>query len=72
MLSGFPGGSLVKKFACNAGDMVLIPELERSQEKEMAIHSKFLSGKSHGGKILVGYSPWGCKDSGCDLGTKPR
>ena len=23
----------------------------------------FLSGKSHGQRSLVGYSPWGCKDS---------
>jgi len=23
----------------------------------------FLPGKSHGQKILVGYTPWGCKDS---------
>ena len=32
-------------------------------EKEMATHSIFLSGKSHGWRSLVGYSPWGCKES---------
>ena len=44
-------------------------------EKEMATHSSipwrrqwqpipvFLPGKSHGGRSLVGYSPWGCKES---------
>ena len=32
-------------------------------EKEMATHSVFLPGKSHGQRNLVGYSPWGCKES---------
>ena len=32
-------------------------------EKEMATHSSILSWKSHGWKSLVGYSPWGCKES---------
>ena len=31
-------------------------------EKEMAAHSIFLPGKSHGGRSLVGYSPWGHKE----------
>ena len=31
-------------------------------EKEMAIHSSTLAGKSHGRRSLIGYSPWGCKD----------
>ena len=33
-------------------------------EKEMATHSTpvFLPGKSHGRRILVGYSPWGRKE----------
>ena len=30
--------------------------------KEIANHSNFLSGKSHGQRSLVGYSPWGCKE----------
>ena len=34
---------------------------EDSLDKEMAIHSVFLPGKSHGQRSLVGYSPWGCK-----------
>ena len=32
-------------------------------EKEMAIHSVLLPGKSHGQRSLVGYSPWGRKES---------
>ena len=34
---------------------------EDSLDKEMATHSVFLPGKSHGQRSLVGYSPWGCK-----------
>ena len=34
-----------------------------SLEKEMATHPVFLPGESHGGRSLVGYSPWGCKES---------
>ena len=30
---GFPGGSYGKEFVCNAGDLGLIPELERSPGK---------------------------------------
>ena len=32
-------------------------------EKEMAPTPVLLPGKSHGWRILVGYSPWGCKES---------
>ena len=32
-------------------------------EKEMATHSITLPGESHGGRSLVGYSPWGRKES---------
>ena len=33
-------------------------------EKEMATHSSILAWKkSHGQRSLVGYSPWGCKES---------
>ena len=32
-------------------------------EKEMATHSSTLAGESHGGRSLVGYSPWGRKES---------
>ena len=32
-------------------------------EKGMATHSSFLPGKFHGQRSLVGYSPWGCKES---------
>ena len=32
-------------------------------EEEMATHSGILAGKSHGQRSLVGYSPWGLKES---------
>ena len=32
-------------------------------EKEMATHSILLPRESHGGRSLVGYSPWGRKES---------
>ena len=31
-------------------------------EKEVATHSVFLPGKSHGQRSLAGYSPWGHKE----------
>ena len=32
-------------------------------EKEVAIHSSILPGKSHGQRSLEGYRPWGRKES---------
>ena len=32
-------------------------------EKEMATHPSTLPGKSHGQRNMVGYSPWGRKES---------
>ena len=37
------------------------PGQEDPQEKEMATHFRLLPGKSHEGRSLVGYSPWGLK-----------
>ena len=34
-----------------------------SLEEDMAAHPVFLPGESHGQRSLVGYSPWGCKES---------
>jgi len=45
------------------GDPGSIPGSGRSPEKEMAIHSSILPGESHGQKSLVGYSPWGHRES---------
>ena len=53
----FPGGSVMKNPPANAGDTGSIPGLGRSPEEG------FLPGKFHCQRSLVGYSPWGCKES---------
>ena len=41
-----------------------VPSLgQEPLEEEMATHSMFLPGKAHGRRRLVGYSPWGYKES---------
>ena len=60
---GFPGGSEGKAFACNTGDPSSIPGLGRSPGEGMQPTPVFLPGKSHGQRSLVGYSPWGRKES---------
>ena len=51
----------MQETAYNAEDPGLIPGLEDSLEKEMAIHSSILAWEIHGQRSLVGYSPWGRK-----------
>ena len=36
---------------------------EDTLEKVMATHSSILAGNSHGQRSLVGYSPWGHRES---------
>ena len=36
---------------------------EDALEEGMATTPVFLAGESHGQRSLVGYSPWGCKES---------
>ena len=61
---GFPGGSVVKNPAANAGDTGLIPGLGRFLEKKMATHPSILQpGKLHGQRSVVGYSLWVHKES---------
>ena len=54
---------MVKNLPANVGDVGSIPESEDPLEKEMARHSSILAWKVHGQRSLVGYSPWGCKES---------
>ena len=62
--NGFPGGSDGKESACNAADPGLIPGSGRSPgEGNGKPIPVLLPGESHGGKSLVGYSPWGRKES---------
>ena len=56
---GFPGGSVGKESACNAGDLGSVPRLGRSPgEGERLPIPVFLPGEFHGL-----YSPWGLKES---------
>ena len=58
------GGSDDKESTCNAGDPDSIPGLEEfSWRRGWLPTPVFLPGKLHGERNLVGYSPWGCKES---------
>ena len=60
----FPGGSDGKASAYNAGDLGSIPGSGRcSGEGNGNPLLVLLPGKSHGWRSVVGYSPWGCKES---------
>ena len=58
---GFPGSSDGKASAYNAGDLGSIPGLGRSPGEGNG--NPLLPGKSHGQRSLVGYNPWGRKES---------
>ena len=60
---GFPGGSVVKNLLANAGDLSFSLRWEDPQRRKWQPTPVFLPGKSHGQRSLVGYSPWGCKES---------
>ena len=55
---------MVKNPPASAGDVGSIPGSGRSSgEGNGNTIAVFLPGESHGQRSLVGYSPWGCKDS---------
>ena len=60
---GFPGGSEVKASACNAGDPASIPESGRSPGEGNGNALRTLAWRIPWGRSLVGYSPWGPKES---------
>ena len=60
--TGFPCGSVGRELACNAGDMHLIPG-KIPWRRAWQSTPVFLPGESHGQRSLVGYSPWGGKES---------
>ena len=66
ILPDFPSGSgsKKKKTACNVGDLHWIPELGRSPwRRKWQPTPVFLPGEPQGQRSLMGYSPWGCKES---------
>ena len=52
---GFPGGSVGKASASNAGDLGSIPGLRRSAGEKWQATPVLLPGKSQGLRSLVGY-----------------
>ena len=61
---GLPDGSEVKASAWNAGDPGSIPGSEKIPwRRQWQPTPVLLPGESHGGRSLVGYSPWGRKES---------
>ena len=64
LTNAFPGGSVGKELACNAGDLGSIPVYGSSPGGG---HSNplqcFWLENPHGQKSLVVYSPCGCKES---------
>ena len=63
-LKDFPDGSGSKASVYNEGDLGSIPGLGRFPwRRKWQSTPVLLHGKSHGQRSLVGYSPWGCKES---------
>ena len=59
----FPGGSDGKEFACNVGDLGLIPGLGRFPGGGHGNPLQYSCLENpHGQRSLAGYSPWGCKE----------
>ena len=66
MKKSLPGSSVVKNPPTNAGDVGDVGSISGQEDplqKEMATHSIFFPGKSHGQRSLADYSLWGCKES---------
>ena len=61
---GFPGGSDGEESICNSGELDLIPGLGRPPGERNGLPIPvFLPREFHGQRSLVGYGPWGCKES---------
>ena len=61
---GFPGSSDSKESTCNVGDLGLIPGLGRSPGGGHGNPLQYSCLENpHGQRSLVGYSPWGHKES---------
>ena len=63
LLWGFPGGSDSKESTCNAADLGSIPGLGRFPVRKWLPTPVFLPEEFYGQRSLVGYCPWGHKES---------
>ena len=63
-IQGFPSGSDGKQCACNAGDLGLVPDLDRSPggRHDNPLEYSCLENL-HGQRSLAGYNLWGLKES---------
>ena len=68
---GFPGGSVAKNPPANAGDRFDPWSRKIFWRRKCQPCPVFLPGKPHGQRSLVGYSPWGHKESD-NLATEQR
>ena len=59
----FPGGSDGKASAYNAGDLGSIPELGISSGEGNGTPLQYSCLETHGRRSVVGYTPWGHKES---------
>ena len=60
----FPGGSDSKESSCNAGDQSLIPGSGSFHGEGIGFPLQYACPENpHGQSSLVGYSPWGLKES---------
>ena len=59
----FPDSSVSKESACNAGDPGWIPGSGRSPGERIGYIPVFWPGGFHEQGSLLGYSPWGHKES---------
>ena len=58
-----PGGSDGKESACSGGDLGSILSRMIPWRRAWQSTPVFLPRESYGQRSLVGYSPWGCKES---------
>ena len=72
ILTGFPGGSVVKNPPASAGHVISVPGGEEPWRRKWQPTPVFLTGKSHEQRSLLGYSPWDCKRVRHDLVTKQQ
>ena len=73
LASGFPGGAVVKNLPAHAGDVGSVLGLKKIPwRRKWQLTPVFLPGKSHGERSLVGYRPWGLKESGMTERLSPH